>query len=100
MSTKARRIALRRNCSHSSRKAEESHQGSVELDCSLGSQAAYAGMDVRFSHGGELVDDHITVVIKSGLQACSADYPDVHPTVCWSPAPRSLNLSRRKGHPR
>lgn len=59
-------IALRPNGSRLSREAEDCHHCSLDLDDLLRRQPTDSGVDVRPFDGCELVDHHITVVIKSG----------------------------------
>lgn len=72
------RIARRLNDSRLSRKAEECHHRSFDLDDLLRCQPANPDVDIRPFDGCELVDHHVTVVIKSGQPAVSAGNPDAH----------------------
>lgn len=60
-----RRVALRPNGSRLSRKAEEGHHRSLDLDDLLRCQPTDSGVDVRPFDGGELVDHYVTIVVES-----------------------------------
>jgi|UPI000316F475 hypothetical protein len=58
--------ALLPNGFHLSGKAKKRHHCPLDLDDLFRCQPADPDVDVRPSHGSELVDHHVAIVVKSG----------------------------------